>query len=388
VAAASDPHPCLSVAFDYPVVFTRDLFGVENPALAGVLGRKEPTRKHRLLILVEEAVVRSWPGLLAEAARYAKSHKKLIELAGEPIVFEGGEACKDGLATALEVAERLNERGMDRQSFVMIIGGGAFLDMVGFAAAITHRGVRIVRVPTTVLAQADSAVGVKNGVNAFGKKNFLGTFAPPFAVVNDERLLESLPPRERVGGMSEAVKVALIKDPSFFTWIQANAARLAAHDHEATATLIRRSAQLHLDHIAGAGDPFELGTGRPLDFGHWSAHKLESLSKYEVRHGEAVAIGVAIDTWCSVEGGFLARSVLEDVVRLLEAIGFRLWDPRLSTTSAGGKLALLEGLDEFREHLGGELTITLLRDVGSGFDAHALDPDLVKGALAWLEARR
>src|SRR4029079_4140447 len=124
-------------------------------------------------------------------------------------------------------------QGLDRHAFVMAVGGGALLDLVGYAAATTHRGGRLLRVPTTVLAQNDSGVGVKNGVNAFGVKNLVGTFAPPFAVINDLRFLQTLEPRERVAGMAEAVKVALVRDASFFEWMEAEAAGLAAFQAEA-----------------------------------------------------------------------------------------------------------------------------------------------------------
>src|SRR4029078_10058039 len=117
---------------------------------------------------------------------------------------------------------------------------GAMLDAVGYAAATTHRGVRIVRVPTTVLAQCDGGVGLKNGVNAFGVKNFLGAFAPPFAIVNDERFLETLPARDRRAGMAEAVRVALVRDAAFFQWLETEAIALAAFEPAALATLVRR----------------------------------------------------------------------------------------------------------------------------------------------------
>ena len=174
----------------------------------------------------------------------------------------------------------MNDQRIDRHSSVIAIGGGAMLDVVGFAAAITHRGVRLIRMPTTVLAQNDAGIGVKNGVNYLGKKNFLGSFAPPFAVINDFTLLYTLRPQQWRDGTAEAVKVALIRDRAFFEWIEANAARLVERDSTAFRFLIRRCAELHLEHITAGGDPFERGSARPLDFGHWSAHKMESLSQF------------------------------------------------------------------------------------------------------------
>ena len=165
------------------------------------------------------------------------------------------------------------------------------MDMAGLAAATAHRGVRHIRIPTTTLSQCDSGVGVKNGINAFGKKNFIGTFAPPFAVINDFQLLAPLSPRDKRAGFAEAVKVACIRSREFFDALEEDAAALAQFQPDAMRKLIRRCAELHMDHIATSGDPFEFGSARPLDFGHWSAHKLEQLSDFKIRHGEAVAIG-------------------------------------------------------------------------------------------------
>jgi 3-dehydroquinate synthase len=243
-------------------------------------------------------------------------------------------------------------------------------------------------VPTTVLGQNDAGIGVKNGINAYGAKNFLGTFAPPFAVLNDVRFLETLPRREAVAGMAEAVKVALIRDAAFFGWLTDHATALALCEPEAVAHLVRRCAELHLDHIATSGDPFELGSARPLDFGHWAAHKLESLSTHRLRHGEAVAIGMALDVLYSQEVGLLQATAVEAVLGLLERLGFRLWDRCLELAGPdGARPAVLDGLAEFREHLGGELTITLLRQIGHGVEVREMRDDLVLCALDRLHRR-
>ena len=219
------------------------------------------------------------------------------------------------------------------------IGGGAVLDLVGFVAATTHRGIRHIRVPTTVLAQNDSGVGVKNGVNAFGVKNMLGTFVPPVAVINDSAFIDVLPGRDKRAGMAEAVKVALIRDRAFFEWLEEKAAALALFASEPLDRLIRHCALLHMRQIAHGGDPFERGSGRPLDFGHWAAHKLEALSGYELRHGEAVAIGIALDTRYSVLAGLLPPGEDERVRALLERLGFALWHEACDARGADGKRA-------------------------------------------------
>jgi 3-dehydroquinate synthase len=249
------------------------------------------------------------------------------------------------------------------------------LDVVGLAVATFHRGLRLVRMPTTVLAQNDAGIGIKNGINAFGAKNLLGSFAAPFAVVADSSFLSTLEQRDRVAGMAEAVKVAAIRDAAFFGWLEEHAARLRAFEPAPVEEAIRRCAALHLAHIATAGDPFELGSARPLDFGHWAAHKLELLTRHGLRHGEAVAIGIALDTCCSTLAGLLDVVARDRVLALLRALGLPTWHDALRAPE------LLDGLAEFREHLGGELTITLLAGIGRGVDVHDLREPVVRDAI-------
>jgi 3-dehydroquinate synthase len=267
------------------------------------------------------------------------------------------------------------------------VGGGALLDMVGLAAATAHRGIRHVRVPTTTLSQDDSGVGVKNGINAFGKKNFIGTFAPPFAVINDFQMLATLEPRDKRNGFVEALKVACIRDAEFFNQIENDADALRLFEPAAVQRLIHRCAELHLNHIATGGDPFEMGSARPLDFGHWAAHKLEQISEYRIRHGEAVAVGIALDCIYARDMGHLSAADCDRILRLLERLGFSLWASDLLHADEDDKLVVLEGLEEFREHLGGELTITLLHAIGQGFEVHEMNVPKVLSAIHELQAR-
>jgi 3-dehydroquinate synthase len=376
-----------AVPFEYPVVFTRGLFEPGNPALEDAVARLEPRRRHRLLPVIDEGVARAWPGLVPAIRAYVEARPERLALAGDPVVVPGGEACKNDPSLVASLQARFQELRIDRHSFVLIVGGGAVLDMAGYAAATTHRGLRVVRVPTTVLAQDDSGVGVKNGVNAHGSKNFFGTFAPPFAVLNDSDFLLTLSARDRIEGMAEAVKIALIRDRGFFAWLEKSAGRLVAFDREEVETLVRRCAELHLRHIATSGDPFEAGSARPLDFGHWAAHRLETLSGHALRHGEAVAIGMALDARYSVEAGLLDEAALPRVLGLMEALGLPTWHGALAMADPSGRPAILRGLEEFREHLGGELHVTLLRDIGEGFEVTEMDEARILRALAWLEGR-
>lgn len=376
-----------SVPFRYVVHFTERAFNVENRVLADAFCRLEKTRRHKVLVVIDDGVERAHPSLRRAVATYAEAHAGILQVLGEPISVPGGERAKNDPAIVSGLHERMAAFGLDRQSFCLIIGGGAVQDMAGFAAATCHRGVRVVRLPTTVLGQNDSGVGVKNGVNALGMKNFVGSFAVPFAVINDFSFLETLSLRDRVAGMAEAVKVALVRDASFFEWLCSHATELARLEPAATAHMIRHCARLHVEHIAGGGDPFELGSARPLDFGHWAAHKLESLTEHRLRHGEAVGIGLALDCRYSVDAGLLDERTGDRIVSLLSTLGFRLHDPALELRDESGQLRVLEGLREFREHLGGELTVSLLRRPGDAVNVHEMDHGRVLGCVQWLAQR-
>lgn len=376
-----------AVRFEYPVYFCERVFSRDNPVFREVLLRREPQRRHRFVVFIDDNVAAAHPMLVRDIAAYAAQHAQAMDLVAPPVLVPGGEQAKNDLALLTQLQQRLVEWRIDRHAFVVGIGGGAVLDLIGYVAATTHRGVRHVRVPTTVLAQNDSGVGVKNGINAFGMKNLLGSFTPPFAVLNDAEFLRTLQPRDRIAGMAEAVKVALIRDRAFFDWLEGHAAALNGGEPAAMNRSIRRCAELHMHQIELGGDPFEAGSARPLDYGHWAAHKLEALTAHELRHGEAVAIGLALDARYSAQVGMLPAGDEERVYRLLKRIGFKLWHPALERRDAGGHWLLLRGIEEFREHLGGELTITLLRALGVGEEVHRMDIAEIQRALVWLRQR-
>jgi len=375
-----------SVPYEFPVAFTSGLFDPANPLLADMIARREPDKRHRALAYVDGGVAAAFPDLRALVHGYFGTHAARLDLVDLQVI-PGGETVKTELTWIEGIQDAIHARGIDRHSCVIAIGGGAVLDMVGLAAATAHRGVRHVRVPTTVLSQNDSGVGVKNAVNLKGYKNFIGAFAPPWAVLNDFDFLDRLPRRERLAGIAEAVKVALIRDGAFFEWLEANADALVTFESNVERHMIRRCAELHMRQIGLGGDPFEMGSARPLDFGHWSAHRLESLTRHHVRHGEAVAIGIALDSRYSVLAGLLEPGLDDRIVALLERLDFRIFHPGLMRPGPDGRPAILKGLREFQEHLGGDLTITLLTDLGIGREVHEIDTELVMQAARWLESR-
>jgi 3-dehydroquinate synthase len=356
--------------------------------LSHVLSPESAGRKPKVLVVLDEGLLAAQPDLSRIVEAYFKQLAHRAELAGAPVVLEGGERVKNSYFHVSQIQSHIDRHGIDRHSYLLAVGGGALLDVAGLAAATAHRGIRHIRVPTTTLSQADSGVGVKNGINAFGKKNFIGTFAVPAAVINDFAFLRSLSSRDKRAGYSEAVKVSCIRDAAFFDSMEKDAAKLATFDNAAMQRLIHRSAQLHVDHIAGGGDPFEFGSARPLDFGHWAAHKLEQLSDYAIRHGEAVAMGMALDVTYSQMAGLLPQADAERILRLLEALGFNLYANEFHNTDSEGGIMVLRGLEEFRLHLGGQLTVTLLESIGHGIEVHEMDQALVVDAIQALQRRQ
>jgi 3-dehydroquinate synthase len=375
-----------SVTFEYPVAFVHAALEISEPTLAWAVAHREPARRHPVFVVLDDGLAFARPSLYEEVTRYVSEHASTLELRADPFFLPGGEVAKNDpvLVTSLHAA--MARARLDRHAAVIVVGGGAVLDAAGFAAATAHRGLRTVRLPSTVLAQCDGGVGVKNGINGFAAKNFVGTFAPPHAVIDDFSLLATLPLRDARAGMAEAVKVALIRDADFFSWLEGHAAPLSQAEPRPLATLVRRCANLHLSHIEGGGDPFETGSARPLDYGHWSAHKLELMSGHELKHGEAVAIGMLLDARYAERQGLLRRAELDRIEAVLAGLGLPLYHPAL-LERRGERLELLAGLEDFREHLGGSLSVTLLEGIGHAREVSHLDLDVVEAAIFWLADR-
>ncbi len=373
-----------SVRFDYKVFFTNHIFSQENSLLREFFStEKKSDTTPKIFFVLDEGVVAHHPDLIRLIRSYFKGFSSVL-LVEDMMIVPGGEAAKNDENLFRQIVTAVNTHKIDRHSYLVAIGGGSVLDLAGYAAAVSHRGIRHIRIPTTVLSQNDSGVGVKNGINYFNKKNFLGTFAPPVAVFNDFHFLTTLEDVDWRSGISEAIKVALIKDATFFQWLLDNAALLAKRDMPAMQYLIKRCADLHMQHIRG-GDPFEMGSSRPLDFGHWSAHKLEQLTNFNIRHGEAVAIGIALDSVYSHLSGRLSEEAMNLILNLNKTLGLSITHPLLEISD--DKSPLLQGLEEFREHLGGKLTITLLNGIGMGEEVHEMDRALIRQASQWLKDR-
>ncbi|MBC9868480.1 MAG: 3-dehydroquinate synthase [Opitutae bacterium] len=375
----------IRVPFSLRVFFTKNAFRVGNLLFRDLAYSQESGARKKTLFYIDKAVAASHPDLAGDIESYFDHYHEDLHLRGI-YLLEGGESLKNDPRCLDKIYADIQRHCICRHSYVVGIGGGALLDVVGFAAATAHRGIRHFRLPTTTLSQADAGVGVKNGVNFNRKKNFVGSFAPPFAVVNDSTFLKTLPGEHLRNGYIEAVKVALIRDAAFFDWIETHADSLNRFEEAVMEALIQRCAELHVAHIANSGDPFEMGSVRPLDFGHWAAHKLEQLSNFEISHGAAVAIGIAIDTIYSTQMGYLDSSSAKRVLSLLTHLNFRIYSSVLEMRDDSGNPRILEGLEEFREHLGGTLTITLLKKTGSRFEVHEMNEELVLKSIERLKA--
>jgi 3-dehydroquinate synthase len=360
------------VPYEYKVIFADQVMRPDNPTLADLLSPTGTPHSSRAAVFVDQGFHEANPAVLTDAVAYFARYVGRLELVQSPVLCTGGEPAKRDFRVFEQTVQVLRQAKLDRHSYAILIGGGAMLDACGFAVATTHRGLRTIRIPTTVLGQNDAGIGVKNGIDFLGQKNFLGSFYPPFAVINDYTLLKNLPLEMKRDGHAEAVKVGLIRDAAFFDWIGQNARRLQDGDDEPTRYAIRRCAEIHLKQITGAGDPFERGSARPLDFGHWAAHKLEQMSGFTLAHGRAVAIGMAIDVLYSNRTGMISDDDCRQIFGTLDSLGFTFDVGPVDVD------ALLGGLAEFQEHLGGELCVTMLKAIGQGIEIHQIDMNLMK----------
>jgi 3-dehydroquinate synthase len=265
------------------------------------------------------------------------------------------------------------------------VGGASLLDLTGFASATMRSAPRVIRLPTTTLAQSGPAVLPASSINAFGTKDFLGTQRPPFAVLCDRRFPDTQRPRDKVAGLTQAVRAALLWDEGLLGWISAHAGRLGAGDRDTVAELVQKSAGLYASHAATLGAEDEDAASEALSYGTWSADRLALLADLRIRSGEALAIGIALDTVVSSLAGLIGGKERDLVVGTLERLGLRLWHDALGRADSEGRPLLLDGLAELCGGLAPR--VPLLAGVGEGAVAHALRESVVREAIEWLSRR-
>ncbi len=376
------------IPYQYEVHFSRGIFASDNPRLREILSQLAPGLcPWPVMVAIDAGVAAAWPNLRQDIENWCEGEKQRLDLRLPILILPGGEQAKDGLIVPQQILTAGEERHLCRQSQLWAIGGGAFLDAVGLGAALFHRGLPLLRFPTTVLAQNDSGVGVKNGCNFAGGKNLAGVFAPPLAVINDSTFLTTLSDRDWRSGIAEAFKVAIIKDREFLHWLCRSAKQLRERNLSLLEELIQRCARLHLEHIRDSGDPFESGNSRPLDFGHWAAHRLEKISNFSLRHGEAVSLGLTLDLQYAAAIGLISPDECRLCQQGLADCGLPTHHPLLQARDKDGQLLILAGLAEFREHLGGKLQLTLPKQLGRKIEVQEYDQRVLEKIVAALASQ-
>jgi len=374
-----------STPFEYPVCFTSDVFSPANGDLRDVIVRLEPKERHRIAAIVDRGAIVAQPELNLHIERYAQCHHDALDLVAPPIVQGGGERTKDDPALPARIQAYLHALELDRRSVLLVVGGASFLDLVGFAASTVRSAPRVVRIPTTALAQAGLAVLPRSAIHAFGTKNYLCTYRPPFAVVCDRRFIETQRTRAKVFGLVHAVRIALLRDRALFDWIVAHAVRLALGERDAVVELLRRSATHHVDLASSMRGDDLPSADDPLTFGAWSADAIEAHTERRIRQGEALAVGLALDATLGALHRTHGEAEREQIHRLLERLGLRLWHDTLGHVDSEGRLLLLDGLSERAS--GRAPRVPLLRGIGAGVAPHELREDVLREAITRLALR-
>jgi 3-dehydroquinate synthase len=320
----------------------------------GLLARSDLLSQHvpgRDVLLVSNTTVAP---LYAAALREGLGARRIVE-----VTLPDGESHKT-LATVARILDVLVANRFARDCTVLALGGGVVGDMAGFAAACYQRGVAYVQIPTTLLAQVDSSVGGKTGVNHPGGKNLIGAFHQPSAVLADTDTLKTLPPRELRAGLAEVIKYGLISDAALFAWLEQHMDQLLAHDADALTHVIRRSCEIKAE-IVGR-DEREQGDRALLNLGHTFGHALESTTGYtKWLHGEAVGAGMLMAATMSREAGLMSGDYVERLRTLLQRAGLptEARDVRAET--------VLENMRIDKKVKSGRIRLVLLRSIGASF---------------------
>jgi 3-dehydroquinate synthase len=317
----------------------------------GLLGSQELLAEHapagKLLVVTDDVVGPLWLPRLEQG---------LAGRAFETCVLAGGESQKT-LGNVSVIIDALVAARLNRDGMVLALGGGVIGDIAGFAAASYQRGIAIVQLPTTLLAQVDSSVGGKTGVNHPGGKNLIGAFHQPHAVLADTDTLSTLPDRQLRAGLTEVIKAALVADAAFFAWLEAHLGRLLAKDAAALAEAIRRACAVKAAIVAA--DEREQGQRALLNLGHTFGHAIETGAGYgAVLHGEAVAAGLVLAAELSARTGRLAGADAQRIRALLAAAGLPVDPPRL------GAARMLELMAMDKKVKGGAIRLVLLDGIG------------------------
>ncbi len=358
---------------EYDILIGPDLLAGIGDAIKPFGGRKH------LAIVTDETV----------ASHHLHRLQAGLEAAGftsEALALPPGEATK-GWPQLERTVEWLLDQKVERGDVVIAFGGGVIGDLAGFAAAILRRGVRFVQIPTTLLAQVDSSVGGKTGINAPHGKNLIGAFHQPALVVADTSLLDSLAPRDFLAGYGEVVKYGLLGDAAFFEWLEANGPAMAAGDMAARVKAVTRSCQMKADIVQR--DETEQGDRALLNLGHTFCHVLEAATGYSDRllHGEGVAIGCGMAFELSARLGLCSQESPSRVRAHLRSMGMKT-DLRDIEGDLPDAAALLDLMGQDKKVIAGQLRFILARDIGDAFVTSDVPRDAVLSVLSDALAQR
>ncbi|MCP3971204.1 MAG: 3-dehydroquinate synthase [Rhodobacteraceae bacterium] len=326
----------------------------------------------RVFVVTEETVA----GLHLAALQAGLQAKGI---ACEVLILPPGEATKSW-SQFTRTVEWLLEQKVERRDMVVAFGGGVIGDLAGFAAAVLRRGVRFVQIPTSLLAQVDSSVGGKTGINSVAGKNLIGAFHQPSLVLADIGRLGTLAPRDFLAGYGEVVKYGLLGSAGFYEWLEVNGPALAAGDDALRKEAVRISVQMKADIVAR--DETEQGDRALLNLGHTFGHALEAATGYSQRllHGEGVAIGCALAFETSARLGLVSQETPSRVRAHLHGMGMKtdLADIPGDLPDVDGLLALMA---QDKKVVDGQLRFILARDIGAAFVADGVDPGVTRSVL-------
>ncbi|MFE3836987.1 3-dehydroquinate synthase [Pseudogemmobacter sonorensis] len=329
-------------------------------------------KRPRVAVLTDETV----------AAAHLPALRAGLEARGiavSALALPAGEATK-GWAEFTRATEWLLEEKVERRDIVVALGGGVIGDLAGFAAAVLRRGVRFVQIPTSLLAQVDSSVGGKTGINTAQGKNLVGAFYQPSLVLADIGALDTLPPRDFLSGYGEVVKYGLLGDAGFFDWLEAHAPAMAGGERAARLHAVTRSVEMKARIVER--DETEEGDRALLNLGHTFCHALEKATGYSGRllHGEGVAIGCALAFELSQRLGLCAQEAPSRVRAHLKAMGMKV-DLADIPGDLPGAAALLDLMGQDKKVVDGKLRFVLARGIGEAFVAADVPPGAVLALL-------
>ncbi len=345
-------------------------FSEREHVLAGLLG-------DRAVMVVADAEIMRIHG--ARLVRYFSRRTRLLRCA----TMSGAEAAKEWAAVETICREAF-ACGLDRNGVLVAVGGGVVMDAVGLAAALYRRGIRYLRVPTTLVGMIDVAVGIKQAVNFDGAKNLIGAFYPALAAVVDPRFLRTLDRRHIAGGLAEIVKIAVVRDPELFAWVEEAAPLLVAsrfaEPREAAGRIVRRAQTALIEELEP--NLYEEDLCRRADFGHTFSPALERVSGYTLSHGEAVAIDMLLSTALAVELGWCDSAVFTRLFALCATIGLPTAHPTCEPE------LMARALVETRHHRGGRLNLVVPVAIGSAGFVQDVPVGALARALAALDRER